>query len=127
MKIELDLNTDGLYTIQAYSQGQFIIDKTVYRHSLILAPNEIIELPDLKGIQNLNETILEQTISREPEIVIIGTGRSLIFPENELLQPLSERYIGTEIMDSGAACRSYNFLVGEGRKVIAILISIDDE
>jgi len=68
---------------------------------------------------------MEQIMSLDPEIVILGTGRELHFPAESITRPLAENNIGLEIMDTGAACRSYNFLVGEGRRVVAALLMIE--
>jgi uncharacterized protein len=62
----------------------------------------------------------------EPEIVLLGSGRGLRFPPAALLAPLYERGIGVEVMDTGAACRTYNILVTEGRIAAAALIMIED-
>ena len=125
MKIELDTNRDGINIIQAYSKGSFIISNIEYKNSLILSPGEIIENWAPKSINDLKHEDLNQIISLQPEIVIIGTGKELIFPPTTVLEPITNACIGLEIMDTGAACRSYNFLVGEGRKVVAALIVIN--
>jgi uncharacterized protein len=57
-----------------------------------------------------------------PDIVIIGTGNTQIFPRPEQLRPLIEAGVGLEIMNTPAACRTFNILVGEGRNVLAALI-----
>lgn len=57
-----------------------------------------------------------------PELVLIGTGTAQRFPSPALLRPLIEAGIGFEIMSTAAACRTYNILVGEGRRALAALI-----
>jgi uncharacterized protein len=57
--------------------------------------------------------------------VILGTGRRQRFPRTELLAPLVKARIGWEVMDTGAACRTYNILLGEGRNVAAALLMIE--
>jgi uncharacterized protein len=57
-----------------------------------------------------------------PEIVLVGSGRAFAFPDPSLLAPLYAAGIGVEVMDTRAACRTYNLLLGEGRNVIAALI-----
>ena len=125
MKIELDINRDGVNIVQAYSEGSLIISNINYKNSIILSPEKIFENWPPESIKDLKNEDLNQIISLQPEIVIIGTGRELVFPETAVLEPLTDAYIGVEIMDTGAACRSYNFLVGEGRKVVAALITIN--
>jgi uncharacterized protein len=124
MKIELDINRDGINIVQAYSEGSFVISNINYKNSIILSPEIIFEKWPPESIKDLKREDLNQVISLQPEIVIIGTGNKLVFPETAVLKPLTDARIGIEIMDTGAACRSYNFLVGEGRKVVAALIAI---
>lgn len=57
-----------------------------------------------------------------PELVIFGSGSRLRFPMPALLRPLIERRIGIETMDTAAACRTYNVLMGEGRCIVAALL-----
>ena len=70
---------------------------------------------------------IQVLLNLEPEIILLGTGSSLRFPDNDILQPVYSGHIGLEIMDTGAACRAYNFLSAEGRKVIAALLQIAAE
>jgi len=57
----------------------------------------------------------------QPEIILIGSGKTLNFPNKEWGEYLNKRNIGFEIMDTGAACRSYNLLIDEGRNIVACL------
>ena len=59
----------------------------------------------------------------DPEILILGTGKDLVFPNLNLLQPLIEQKCGYEIMNSKSACNTFNILLGDDRKVIAALIT----
>ena len=64
----------------------------------------------------------ERLATLDAEIVIIGTGSELKFPDTRLLEPLRQQKCGFEIMDTRAACRTYNVLVGDGRQVAACLL-----
>jgi uncharacterized protein len=57
-----------------------------------------------------------------PEVLILGTGRLTAFPNAEVLFYMAERHIGLECMDSRSAARTYNILVGEGRRVSAAIL-----
>jgi uncharacterized protein len=61
-------------------------------------------------------------LALQPELVLIGTGETLRFPAVEHYACLIQQNIGVEIMDSTAACRTYNILLGEGRNVVAGII-----
>jgi len=58
----------------------------------------------------------------EKELIILGTGPGIVFPPQHLLQPLVAGQIGLEVMDTRAACRTYNILIADGRSVAAALI-----
>ena len=61
-------------------------------------------------------------LSLEPEIVILGTGERQVFPEPSLFAAVAGRGVGLEVMDNGAACRTYNVLLAEGRRVALAII-----
>gem|GEM_PF-740563 len=68
---------------------------------------------------------LAALLAHEPEVVLLGTGSRLRFPPPEVLQPLQAAGIGFEVMDTPAACRTFNILAGEERLVIAALLPAD--
>ncbi len=125
MKLELDIPNHDSYIIDAYTVGQVTIAGKVYQSSLLVSPDVIVPDWHPELFSELTASHIEQISAMEPEIVILGTGNTLNFPADSIMRPLTERYIGFEIMDTGAACRSYNFLVSEGRQVIAALLMID--
>ncbi len=126
MKIELDSISDSSNKIDGYSAGQVTITNKVYQSSLLVSPEVIVPDWPPKLFSDLAISHIEQIMTLTPEIVILGTGKSLTFPSELLLQPITECSIGIEIMDTGAACRSYNFLLGEGRHVVAALLMIEN-
>lgn len=65
---------------------------------------------------------IEPIIQKAPEIIILGTGRRLVFPAPDIRARVMALGIGIEVMDTPAACRTYNILVGESRRVVAALI-----
>lgn len=127
MKVELDNNSDNHHHIGSYSAGTVVISEQHYNTSLIVSPDRIITDWEPVSYRDLDAAHLDTVVSLQPEIVVIGTGSVLRFPSTDVLQPLLEREIGYEIMDTGAACRSYNILVSEGRWVIAALMMIESE
>ena len=74
------------------------------------------------GFEKLGPSHFEKLIDLGAELVIFGSGSSIRFPHPQWLQRLYEKRIGVETMDTHAACRTYNFLAGEGRKVVAALL-----
>ena len=76
----------------------------------------------LSRFETLGVADFELLAALDAEIVLLGTGNQLRFPRPELLQPLIKAQKGLEVMDIQAACRTYNVLIGEGRRVAAALI-----
>ncbi len=127
MKIELDSNAEAHHHIASYSAGSVVIDEQHYNTSLIVAPDRIISDWEPVCFGDLAASHLDTVVSLQPEIAVIGTGRALYFPTAEVLEPLLKQEIGYEIMDTGAACRCYNILATEGRRVVAALLMIEDD
>ena len=75
-----------------------------------------------QGFDALAEADFERLLETSPEIVLLGTGATQRFPHPRLTAPLHRARVGLEVMDTRAACRTYNILVAEGRNVTAALI-----
>lgn len=127
MKIELDENPLGKYRIEAYSRDGLSINGARYTGSVVVTPDRIIDDWPPRDFADLAAQHMQMLAELEPEIVLLGTGARLQFPEQEILEPLYTDNIGLEIMDTGAACRAFNFLTVEGRKVIAALLRINED
>ncbi len=92
--------------------------------SAIIMPDKLIKEWPVTSIDALAKEHVEQLVTLKPEVVLIGTGEKLIWPNRALLAPLTSAHIGYEIMDTAAACRTYNILSHEGRDVAAALLMI---
>jgi len=122
MKIELDAGAQDSRRITAYRSGEIVVGGTAYRTSVIISSEHGVETWPPLSFEDFAEPHFETIVARQPEIVLVGTGGRVRFPPAPLLLPFTERRIGIEIMDTGGACRSYNFLLGEGRRVVAALL-----
>jgi uncharacterized protein len=121
VKLQSDPHS-GANTITGYGDGYIEINKIPYSHAVLLSSDgEILEW-GVKSFEDLNPADFTQMASLKPELIIIGTGKRQRFPKPELLKALIEAKVGFEVMDSQAACRTYNILVGEGRQVLLALI-----
>ncbi|MBU3636713.1 MTH938/NDUFAF3 family protein [Polynucleobacter sp. es-MAR-4] len=121
MKLQSDPHS-GANTITGYGDGYIEINKIPYSHAVLLSSDgEILEWA-VQSFEGLSPADFTQMASLKPELIIIGTGKRQRFPKPELLKTLIEAKIGFEVMDSQAACRTYNILVGEGRQVLLALI-----
>ncbi len=121
MKLQSDPHS-GANTITGYGDGYVEINKTPYAHAVVLSSDGAISEWSAQSFDNLEAHHFSQLVDLKPELILIGTGKRQRFPKPELLKALISAKIGFEIMDSQAACRTYNILVGEGRQVLLALI-----
>ena len=121
MKIQLERAT-GVNVIRAYVPGRVTVNEDAYTASLIVTPERLIADWRPRAFADLTEADIAAVAALEPEVVLIGTGLRLRFPAPALTRPLITTAIGFEVMDTGAACRTYNVLMGEGRRVAAALL-----
>ena len=75
----------------------------------------------MRDVKTLSAADLEPLFALHPEVVLLGTGAKQVFPASDVRQAFAARRIGLEVMDLGAACRTYNILVQEERRVAAVL------
>ena len=125
MKLHLDSRRAGQNIIRSYSSGEIVINDACFTRSLIVTPEKVIDDWAPQSFAELAPQHLELLAQPDAEIVILGTGTSLQFPRPMLLQGLANAGIGHEIMDTAAACRTFNILMSEGRRVVAGLLMID--
>jgi uncharacterized protein len=123
LKIERE-QPDGRNAFTGYGEGYVEVNKTRYRQSLVVSAERVIPDWPAATIDALSADHLAAILELRPEIVLLGTGAAFTFPEPGLLAPLYKAGIGVEVMDTPAACRTYNILLGEGRNVVAALIVI---
>ena len=121
MKIERD-PADGRNAFTGYGAGYVEVNAKRYTSSLVVSTERIVVDWPAASVDALSADHLAAILELKPEIAIIGTGAALRFPEPARLAPLHQARIGVEVMDTPAACRTYNILLGEGRAVVAALI-----
>jgi uncharacterized protein len=121
LKLQSDPHS-GANTITGYGDGYVEINKTPYDHAVVLSSDGAISEWSAQSFDDLEAHHFSQLVDLKPELILIGTGKRQRFPKPELLKALISAKIGFEIMDSQAACRTYNILVGEGRQVLLALI-----
>ena len=121
MKLHISPATD-LNIFTAYGDGYVMVNKIRHEKSMIVFPDHIIEDWPVQTIEQLESSHLECVLPHQPEIVLLGTGTKLQFPDHALIRILINAQIGFEVMDTQATCRTYNILVDEGRRVAAALL-----
>ncbi len=121
MKFHRD-EADGKNTFTGYGEGYVEVNRARHSASLVVSGERLITDWPATSVGALTADHLAAIVELKPEIVLLGTGKSFRFPEPALLAPLYKAGIGVEAMDTPAACRTYNILLGEGRNVVAALI-----
>jgi uncharacterized protein len=111
----------GLQLCSGYGAGYVTVNDVRYETSVVVAPDAVTPWQG-GGVDTLTAADFASIADRSPEIVIFGTGRRQRFPRPELTRALAASGVGLEVMDSGAACRTYNILASEGRKVVAVIL-----
>jgi len=108
-------------TIRAMTDQGIRVGEDWYPGPLILSPETIIGTWEVTRIEDLGEQALRPVFELNPEIVLLGTGARQVFLPAELMMAFHTRGIGVEVMSTPAACRTFNVLVSEERKVVAAL------
>jgi uncharacterized protein len=115
-------STEKYSTVTGYDQSGVEINARHYDYSVLVMP-EVAPRPwDVKRFEDLTAAHFEAIAADKPDVVVLGTGERQRFVHPRLVASLSDLRIGVESMDSHAACRTYNILMGEGRKVTLALI-----
>ena len=121
MKLHSSVTT-GLLAITAYDASHIAVNGRPLSRSFLLTPRRLVEDWPPASIEALTEADMAAVAALDCPIVLLGTGLRQRFPAPALLRALVERRVGVEVMDSHAACRTYNILMAEGRDVAAALI-----
>lgn len=133
--MKFNLESGPGYSIRSYQAGRVevislvkITSGSVETNSIILScsaiitPDRLIENWPPASHEQISQAHLQMVLDCEPELIVLGTGARLVFPAQDILQVCYQAGIGIEVMDNGAACRTYNVLASEGRQVAAALL-----
>ncbi len=121
MKLHLT-NAEGKNLITCYGSGWVQIGEARFERSLVVLPQQLLTDWPVAGFDALTAENFAAIAVLKPEIVLLGTGATHRFAHPRLWQALADIGLGLECMDTGAACRTYNILMAEGRNVAAALI-----
>lgn len=115
-------STQQYQTVTGYEENWVEINAIKFSHSLLVMPEQAPVRWNVAAFSSLTIEHFSEIESLEPDVVILGTGNRQHFIHPQLIANLTLRRIGVECMDNQAACRTYNILMTEGRKVALALI-----
>jgi uncharacterized protein len=115
-------STAAVHLIRAYAAGELRINNETYRETVIVSASEVVVVPEIRDVNALANFDPSRILGLDPELVLLGTGQRQIFPAAQFRAQFLKAGIGIEVMDTGAACRTFNVLVAEQRRVVALLM-----
>lgn len=117
-----DEKIGGINLVRSYATGEIRIGETVIRSSCLVKTDQLITNWRPQTVAEITVADMDAVLALKPEVVVIGSGPKQQFPAPEILGAVLSRGVGCEVMDTGAACRTYNILASEGRTVVAALL-----
>jgi uncharacterized protein len=120
MKLHLT-RSEGRNLFTGYGEGYVSINDERHQHNLVVAPDQPVQQWEAESFDVLKPEHLRAAFELKPEILILGTGPKQRFPDREIMRVIADAAIGFEVMDTKAACRTYNILMAEGRQVVAAI------
>ena len=120
MKFHLSRAAGNVFT--GHGAGYVRLGAVEYHASLVVTPERVLSGWAAGGFEALTEADFAALAELKPEVVLFGTGTSLRFPHPRLTRALTDAGIGVEVMDTPAACRTFNILAAEGRRVAAAVL-----
>ncbi len=121
MKLHLN-TTAGQNTIFAHEPDYVDINGVRHRQPVLLTPDWLHSPWEVNNVATLQFSDFAALVAHKPAIVVFGSGGKFLFPDMAVMAAFSQAQIGFEVMDTGAACRTYNVLMSEGRNVAAALL-----
>lgn len=113
-------NEAQLFVRKADAHSVQVIDRVVTT-SFVLSADAAVEFP-AHEVSEIDQIAIDKILSLKPEVVLLGTGARAVFPSQAVLGAFLKRGIGLETMDNAAAARTFNVLIGEGRKAVAVFL-----
>jgi len=119
--MQLTLESHGDIVIQSWEPGLLKVNGEAITHHAMIHSTEVSQwLPANPASLTLDD--FAPLLSLQPEIILFGSGSTQVFPAIELITEIMQRGIAFEVMDSAAACRTYNILSAEQRPVVAAIL-----
>ena len=120
--MKFHLSTPSGNVVTGLGPGWIRVGTDEYRENVVLTSEAVATGWAASGFEGLTDEDFAQLLTQKPEVVLFGAGASIRFPHPRLTRPLTDAGVGVEIMDTPAACRTFNILAAEGRSVVAALL-----
>jgi len=120
VKFHLSTGSGNVFT--GHGTGYVRLGIVEYNDNILVTPEKIVTGWAAGGFDALAPEDFTAIAALEPEVVLLGTGTTMRFPHPRLTRALTDARIGLEVMDTPAACRTFNILAAEGRKVAAAIL-----
>lgn len=118
MQLNLE-RPDYRYFLRGADGRAALVNDLRIERSFVIAPDTLIEAWPVGDARLMSPIDLDPLIALNPELVVLGTGATQVFPQAAVLAACLTRGIGIEVMTNAAAARTYSVLAGEGRRVVA--------
>jgi uncharacterized protein len=115
-------DTGDIKLFTAHGADHVMVNGERHDHSIAVLAGEVRSDWVVAGFDALGEEHFDYFLALEPDVLLLGTGARQRFPHPRLYRSLTDAGIGVECMDTPAACRTYNILVAEGRRVVAAIL-----
>ncbi len=123
-RLKFTRESPGTLTIRSVNADGIRIQDRLWPETIALTPDEVIDTWKSVAIEDLVEEDFASLLAHSPELIIVGTGATGEFVPRELMFAFARRGVGLEVMDTAAAARTFNVLVGEGRRVAAVMYPV---
>ena len=119
--MQLTRDNSAINFIRAWEPGRIRVAERWLSGNVIVGADKIVEAWTSTAPNRITLADLEPALALEPTIIVLGTGTERLLPDVELMADVAARAVGLEIMSTPAACRTFNVLLGEQRRVVAAL------
>ena len=124
MQLNLE-RPDYAFTLRGADGAHALVNDRVLRSSFVIAPDTLVEDWPVIDAATMQASQLDAVFALQPELVLLGTGATQVFPAPAVLAACLTRHLGIEVMTNDAAARTYSVLAAEGRRVLAGFILTD--
>jgi uncharacterized protein len=121
--VQITRESSPANVIRAYEPGRVRVNERWLAGNVIVSQDQVLEPWTAAAPGELTLADLEPALAMQPEIVLLGTGAEVLLPDVDLMAALAQRGVGLEIMSTAAACRTFNVLVHEQRRVAVALFN----